>query len=107
MSDSPLPAPNPQVGQIVYQFLLFVAGKEPNSTLARQNLEAFCQAELKGRYEVQVVDVFEDHRLALKHRVLVTPCLVMVTPSPSVMIAGTLRDKEKVHMALRVPRSHS
>jgi circadian clock protein KaiB len=103
VSESPSADSNPQQDQVIYQLLLFVAGKEPNSTLARQNLETFCQAELKGRYQLQIVDVFEDHRLALEHRVLVTPCLVKVSPLPSVMIAGTLRDEEKVRIALRSP----
>ena len=93
-----------QEGQVIYRLLLFVAGHEPNSTLARQNLEAFCRAELEDQYQLQVVNVFEDHRLALEHRVLVTPCLVMLTPLPSVMIAGTLQDEEKVRIALRVPK---
>jgi circadian clock protein KaiB len=95
--------PNLQEEQVVYQFLLFVAGQEPNSTLARHNLEELCNAELKDRYQLQVVDVFEDHRLALEHKILVTPCLLMVAPRPTVMIAGTLRDKEKVRVALRMP----
>jgi circadian clock protein KaiB len=86
------------------KFLLFVAGNEPNSMLARQNLEAFCQTEFKNGYEVQIVDVFEDHRLALQHRILVTPCLIMLEPSPSVIIAGTLQDKQKVRTALRVSK---
>jgi circadian clock protein KaiB len=104
MSDWPSSNAVLQEEQSVYEFLLFVAGQEPNSLLARQNLEEFCQANLADRYELQVINVFEDHRLALKHRVLVTPCLVMVAPSPSVMIAGTLRDEEKVRLALRLPR---
>jgi circadian clock protein KaiB len=104
MSDSSPTDPNPQEDQVTYRLLLFVAGQEPNSTLARQNLEAFCQVELKDRYQLQVVDVFEDHRLALEYRVLVTPCLVMVMPPPSVMIAGTLRDEEKMRIALRLPK---
>jgi circadian clock protein KaiB len=104
MSHSRLTDGQFQDEQTVYRFILFVAGKEANSMLARQNLENFCQAELRGRYEVQIVDVFEGHRLALEHRVLVTPCLVMLTPLPSVMIAGTLRDEEKVRIALRVPK---
>lgn len=86
----------------IYRLLLFVAGQEPNSILARRNLEAFCLAELKDGYQLQVVDVFEDHKLALKHRVLVTPCLVTLAPLPSVMIAGTLQDTEKVRAALRL-----
>ena len=104
MSDSPTADPIPQQDPSDYQLLLFVAGREPNSALAHQNLKTFCQSELKGRYQLQVVDVFEDHKLALKHRVLVTPCLVMVSPPPAVMIAGTLRDEEKLRAALRVPK---
>ena len=104
MSGSPPLDISFQKDEAIYQLLLFVAGKEPNSTLARQNLEALCQTALKGQYQLQVVDVFEDHRLAIEHRVLVTPCLVMVSPLPSVMIAGTLRDEEQVRIALRLPK---
>ena len=86
------------------KFLLFVAGNEPNSKLARQNLEAFCRAEFESGYEVQVIDVFEEHHLALKHRILVTPCLIMLEPLPPVIIAGTLQDKQKVSAALRVSK---
>ena len=95
---------NSQEAEVIYQLILFVAGNEPNSNLARQNLQEFCQTELKGQYQLQVVDVFQDHKLALQHRVLVTPCLIMTSPPPLVMIAGTLRDKEKVRFALRIPK---
>ncbi|MEZ4866068.1 MAG: circadian clock KaiB family protein [Caldilineaceae bacterium] len=102
MSDLSKTNPNTEAGGTVYQLILFVAGEEPNSVLARQNLEAFCHTELEGGYELQVVNVFKHHQLALQHRVLVTPCLVMLTPSPAVMIAGTLQDREKVRTALRL-----
>jgi circadian clock protein KaiB len=84
------------------KFLLFVAGQEPNSVQARQNLEAFCRTEFGNRYEIKVIDVFEDHYLALEHKILVTPCLIMSEPLPSVIIAGTLQDVNKVRIALRV-----
>lgn len=93
--------------QIHRKFILFVAGQEPNSALARQNLEAFCQREFRHDYEIKVVDVFEDHRLALQHRILVTPCLIMLEPLPSVIIAGTLQDDEKVRVALRVAKDEA
>ena len=102
MSDLPIPSPVTREGRITHQFILFVAGEEPNSILARQNLEALCRADLTDQYELQVVNVFENHTLALEYRVLVTPCLVMLKPYPSVMIAGTLRDTEKVRTVLRL-----
>lgn len=92
----------PVKGKVQPKFLLFVAGSEPNSVLARHNLEEFCQAEFKDGYEVEVIDVFEDHHLALKHRILVTPCLIRLEPQPTVIIAGTLQDDQKVRAALRM-----
>ncbi|MCB0061196.1 MAG: hypothetical protein KDE19_03745 [Caldilineaceae bacterium] len=86
----------------LYRFLLFIAGTERNSVLAHKNIEALCQSELAGQYELQVVNVFQDHTLALEYRVLVTPCLIMLEPKPSVMIAGTLQDTEQLRMALRL-----
>jgi circadian clock protein KaiB len=88
--------------RVIYRLMLFVAGEEPNSLEARRNLEIFCNTHLADRYELQVVNVFEDFSKALEHRVLVTPCLVMLEPLPSVMVAGTLRDTKKVGIALRL-----
>jgi circadian clock protein KaiB len=102
MSNVPATSAESQKERSTHHFILFVAGEEPNSMLAHQNLEALCRAELDDRYELQVVNVFEDHRLALKHRVLVTPCLVMLEPPPPVMVAGTLQDIERVRNALRL-----
>lgn len=102
MSNMSVSSPESRAERMVYHFILFVAGDEPNSVLARQNLDALCRAELNDRYRLQLVNVFDDFELALKHRVLVTPCLVMVEPHPQVMIAGTLQDTDKVRVALRL-----
>lgn len=88
--------------QITHRFLLFTAGSGHNSILARQNIEALCEVEFGEQYELQVINVFEDHGLALEYRILVTPCLVMVEPKPAVMVAGTLQDLEQVRVALRL-----
>jgi circadian clock protein KaiB len=97
--------PNVHKQRVTYRLILFMAGEEPNSIEARRNLETFCNAQLADRYELQVVNVFEDYSMALKYRVLVTPCLVMLEPLPSVMLAGTLQSNEKVRAALRLTRS--
>ncbi|MEX0885468.1 MAG: circadian clock KaiB family protein [Phycisphaeraceae bacterium] len=87
----------------VCRLILFVAGREANSTRARENLDRIRGTYLNGRCELQIIDVLEDYRTALRHKVLVTPCLVMTEPGPPVQIAGTLHDEEKVRAALRLP----
>ena len=42
-----------------FAFRLFVAGHEPNSMAARENLARLCETHLKGRYRVEIVDVFK------------------------------------------------
>ena len=105
MTELPPFEPTTHEQRLVYRFILFMAGEEPNSIEARCNLEAFCNAQLADRYELQVVNVFENYSMALKYRILVTPCLVMLAPQPSVMLAGTLQNSEKVRAALRLTRS--
>jgi circadian clock protein KaiB len=102
MSKLPAAGSSIDTQQVTHHLILFVAGEEPNSVQARHNLETFCNEHLAGRYELEVVNVFEDYKAALEHRVLVTPCLVMLAPLPFVMIAGTLQDSEKVRIALRL-----
>lgn len=81
---------------------LFLANGEPNSLAAQENLAKLMRMKLDCEIIVESVDVLKDYRSALEHRVLVTPCLVLLDPPPQVMIAGTLKDLEKVLTALRV-----
>lgn len=86
----------------VRNLLLFLADGEPHSLAARENLAKLMEKKLDCELVVEYVDVLKDYRSALEHRVLVTPCLVLIDPPPTVMVAGTLKDLEKVLTALRV-----
>jgi len=92
----------PAARNTTYRFCLFVAGDESNSKLARENLTKLCEGRLKGHYELEVVDVLEDFQAALDNNVLITPTLLLVAPSPPVMVVGTLSNTEKVLAALRL-----
>lgn len=85
-----------------YVLRLFVAGDEMNSTMAKTNLQQLCETHLRGRYEIQIVDVFEDFKTALECGVLVTPTLLLVAPPPPVTILGNLSDTPKVLLGLRL-----
>jgi circadian clock protein KaiB len=82
-----------------YVFRLFVAGDEPNSRLAKQNLHALCDEYLPGRHHIEVVDVLQDFDAALKAHVMVVPALVVAAPHTAIFY-GTLADKSKVLAAL-------
>lgn len=89
-------------GGETYAFRLFVAGNEVNSVLARNNLARLCAKHLKGRYEIEVVDVLKDPATALKHRVLVTPTLIVAEPHLEITVLGNLNDTREVLAALRL-----
>ena len=84
------------------QLTLFVAEGEPNSIMAQANLEKLQRGEYECDLAVEIVNVLENYQAALEHRVLVTPCLVLHAPAPRVMVVGTLSDREKVIVALRL-----
>jgi len=82
-----------------YHFRLFVAGDEPNSRLAEQNLRALCGEHLPDRHRIEVVNVLEDFEAALAAHVMVVPAVVVTAPRP-VTLFGTLADKTAVLAAL-------
>lgn len=82
--------------------VLFVAGDEPNSRLARQNLAALCREDSGVRLVALVVDVLEDFEMAMKHGVVLTPTLLRLSPEPMVTVIGNLSDVDRVRTALRL-----
>ena len=85
-----------------YVFRLFVVGNESNSTQARGNLARLCEEHLKGRYQIETVDVLKDAAIAHKNSVLVTPTLILIRPLPTVTLFGNLSETRRVLAALRL-----
>jgi circadian clock protein KaiB len=83
-----------------FAFRLFVAGSEPNSMAARENLARLCETHLKGRHRVEIVDVFKRGAVALKHNIVVTPTLMVIKPQLGVRFLGNLSDTSRVLVSL-------
>lgn len=79
-----------------YILQLFVAGILPNSTRAIINIKAICEKYLKGRYELEVIDIYQQPALALKEDILAIPLLIKKFPRPEERFIGDLSDTEKV-----------
>ncbi len=85
---------------ILYRLYLFIAGNEPNSVRAKEVLHHICNKYLHGRYEIKIVDVYEDYRSAIEHQVMLVPTLIIKSPPPVKVIAGSLNDEKKLLLAL-------
>jgi circadian clock protein KaiB len=85
-----------------YVLQLFVAGILPNSTRAITNLKAICEKYLKGRYELEVIDIYQQPPLALTEDVLAIPLLIKKFPHPEVRFIGDLSNTEKVLEGLNI-----
>ena len=87
---------------MTYQLRLYITGRTSHSLRAIENLQRICDAELKGRHEVEVIDVLENPRLAENEKILATPTLVKRLPEPVRKIIGDLSDREKVLISLDI-----
>jgi circadian clock protein KaiB len=83
-----------------YVLRLFVAGTTPGSTRAVAALRTLCDEHLRGRYELEVVDVYQQPVLARDHQIIAVPTLVKHLPLPIRRILGDLTDRERVLMGL-------
>ncbi len=86
--------------ETVFRFRLFVAGDTLNSAQAVQNLTKLCVKYLAKRHEIEIIDVLQEPKRALKDGVLMTPTLVRLQPGPPKKIVGTLSKTDTVLQAL-------
>ncbi len=79
-----------------YVLRLYVSGLTPNSARAIANLKALCEERLAGRYELEVVDVFQQPELARADQIVAVPTLIKKLPLPVRRLIGDLSKKERV-----------
>ena len=87
---------------MTYRLRLYITGRTSHSIRAIENLREICDTELSGQYEVEVVDVLENPRLAENEKILATPTLVKRLPEPVRKIIGDLSDRQKVLLGLDI-----
>jgi len=83
-----------------YLIKLYVTGQTPRSQSAITNLRRICEDELRGLYEMIVIDVLERPQLAEDEKILATPTVVKELPAPIRRIIGDLSDSDRVLLGL-------
>lgn len=83
-----------------YVLKLFVSGSTPRSVIAIENIRRICEEHLKGRYELQVIDVYQQPKFARSEQIIAAPTLIKQLPIPLRRFVGDLSDEEKVLVGL-------
>ena len=104
MSDAKAPAQQPGTSpdSEVWHLRLYVAGESPKSQEAFRNLKHLCENHLTVRYEIEIVDLLENPRLARGDEIIAIPTLVRQLPSPMRKIIGDLSDTDRVLVGLQL-----
>jgi len=88
-----------------YCFRLYIAGPTSQSTRALLNIRKLCEQHLKGRYELEVIDICETPARASGDQIVAVPTLLKYAPLPSLRFVGDLEDASKILRRLELPSS--
>jgi circadian clock protein KaiB len=91
-----------QRGNSHYVLRLFVSGLTPRSQRAIDNLKAICEEYLKDRYDLKVIDIFQQPELAQAEQIIAAPTLVKELPLPLRKFIGDMSQTEKILVGLKV-----
>jgi circadian clock protein KaiB len=90
----------PELSKNKYILRLYITGTTNRSALAITNLKKICEEYLEGRYELEVIDLYKNPRLAKDEQIIAAPTLIKKLPLPFRRIIGDMSDKEKVLLGL-------
>ena len=83
-----------------YVLRLYVAGMTPRSTRAVENVRTICEKHLHGRYDLEVIDIYQQPTLAKGEQIIAAPTLVKKLPLPLRRVIGDLSSTERVLVGL-------
>jgi circadian clock protein KaiB len=88
------------LGREKYLLRLYITGSTIRSAFAITNLKKICEEYLEGRYELEVIDLYQHPGLAKGEQIIAAPTLIKKLPPPFRRIIGDMSDKEKVLLGL-------
>ena len=83
-----------------YVLRLYVTGMTPKSINAIENIRKICEENLKGRYELEVIDIYQQPEYAKKEEIIAAPTLIKKLPLPLRKFIGDMSNKEKILVRL-------
>jgi len=83
-----------------YVLRLYVTGMTPRSARAVKNLQVICDEYLNGRYDLEVVDIYQQPVLTKGEQIIAAPTLIKKLPLPMRRIIGDMSNRDRVLLGL-------
>jgi circadian clock protein KaiB len=83
-----------------YILRLYVTGLTSRSSRALINLRAICDEYLDGRYDLEVIDIYQQPVLAKGEQIIAAPTLIKQLPLPVRRIIGDMSRRKHVLLGL-------
>ena len=83
-----------------YTLRLYIAGLTPRSQAALRTVTAICEEHLAGRYDLEVIDIYQHPVLAQGEQIIAVPTLIKKLPHPLRKLIGNMADIDKVLVGL-------
>jgi len=95
-----LEQPGSNSRQAEYVLRLYVSGSTLKSALAVGNIKRICEQHLKNRYDLEVIDVYQQPNLARDEQIVAVPTLIKRLPLPLRRLIGDLSNLKRVLFGL-------
>jgi circadian clock protein KaiB len=86
--------------QATYVLRLYINDATPKSKLAVENIKRVCATHLDGRYDLEVIDIHKQAKLARDEQIIAVPTLIKKLPAPLQRLVGDMSDVKKVLFGL-------
>jgi circadian clock protein KaiB len=83
-----------------YVLRLYVTGLTSRSARAVKNLQAICDEYLAGRYDLEVIDIYQQPVLTRGEQIIAAPTLIKKLPLPMRRIIGDMSNRDRVLLGL-------
>jgi len=83
-----------------YVLRLYIAGTTPHSRRAITNIRSLCEEHLTGRYDLEVIDIYQQPAEASGRQIIAVPTLIKELPIPTKRMVGDLSNRDRVLVAL-------
>jgi circadian clock protein KaiB len=72
----------------------------PRSTRAIEKVRTICEEHLHGRYDLEVIDIYQQPALAQGEQILAAPTLIKRLPLPLRRVIGDMSNTDRVLLGL-------
>jgi circadian clock protein KaiB len=83
-----------------YVLRLYIAGTSSKSMRAVANIKEICESILKNRYDLEVIDIYQQPVLTKGEQIIAAPTLVKKLPLPLRKFIGDMSDTERILVGL-------